>query len=237
MRSQLWLPPCRIDPQNHCIILLIDYTLHHPKAMQGIFCFRERAPVPSYSALFFLPFISFHAIDDDGAICGGDEHSSILLRSSLTVHIVNAAGVGCGNIVTVGDVAEHKLTAEEYISATKDKQRRKRIYREHIRRLFELYALFAPEQEFLRCLSLAPPAGVNARIFSRSMGRTNLNSVNTLVDMGLLQRQECHKILLHPLILEVVLVDLKPSVQNCGALLTQIQFLMLHHGADLEHTS
>lgn len=129
------------------------------------------------------------------------------------------------------------LSAEEYIIATKDKQRRKRTYREHIRRLFELYALFAPEQEFLCCLSLAPPAGVNARIFSRLMGRTNLNSANMLVDMGLLQRQECHKVLLHPLILEVVLADLKPSVQNCSALLTHIHFLMLHHGADLEHTS
>lgn len=129
------------------------------------------------------------------------------------------------------------LTAEEYIIATKDKQRRKRTYREHIRRLFQLYALFAPEQEFLRCLSLAPSTGVNAQIFSRMMGRRNLNSANTLGDMGLLQRQECHRILLHPLIFEVVLADLKPSVQNCSALLEQIHFLMLHHGGDLEHIS
>lgn len=127
------------------------------------------------------------------------------------------------------------LTAEEYIIATKDKQRRKRTYREHIRCLFELYALFEPEQEFLRCLSLAPPTGVNERIFSRLMNRTSLNSVNALVEMGLLQRQEYHRILLHPLILEVVFADLKPSLRSCGALLVQVQFLMLHHGADLDN--
>lgn len=133
------------------------------------------------------------------------------------------------------DEEQAGMSAEDIIIATKDKKRRRYVYREHIRRLFELYALMEEEQEFLRCLTLAPTTGINERIFSLWLGRNNLNSANLLVEMGLLQRQDVHRILFHPLILEVVLADLRPSVDNCHALLSQINYIMLHHGIDLNH--
>ena len=61
----------------------------------------------------------------------------------------------------------------------------------------------------------------------------NLNTVNDLVEMGFIQPRDDRYISLHPMIQEVAVEELKPSVDNCGKLLDGLQEISLLHGIEM----
>ena len=126
-----------------------------------------------------------------------------------------------------------KLDASDHIRITKDGKAAKETYYGHIHILFALYKLSGKVQEVLRNLTLAPLTGVSERRFAGWLELPNLNTVADLTEMGLISRLPGRRIALQPMIREVALADLPPSVKRCKTLLGSIQNICLRHGADI----
>ena len=124
------------------------------------------------------------------------------------------------------------LDAEDKIGTTKDGKNRKAAYYDHIHSLFSLYKLASAEQEILRSLTLIPANGISSRRFAAWMKQQSMNTINDLMEMGFIHPKNNREILLHPMIREVAVEELKPSVRNCSVLLDSLQEISLMHGLD-----
>ena len=124
------------------------------------------------------------------------------------------------------------LDAEDKIGTTKDGRNRKATYYDHIHSLFSLYKLSSAEQEILRSLTLTPANGISSRCFAAWMKQQSMNTINDLTEMGFIHPKNNREILLHPMIREVAVEELKPSVGNCAVLLDSLQEISLMHGLE-----
>lgn len=129
-------------------------------------------------------------------------------------------------------VEKSAMDAEDRISSVKDGKSRRATYYDHIHTLFALSLLSCNQKNLLRSMTLMPVTGVPVRRFAIWMQLRNLNDVNELIEMGFIHPQNQREILLHPIIREVALEELKPSVQNCSALLNSLETLCLAHGME-----
>ena len=124
------------------------------------------------------------------------------------------------------------LDTDDKIGTTKDGRNRKATYYEHIHSLFSFYKLAGSEQEIMRCMTLIPANGISSRRFAQWMTQSNMNTINELMEMGFIHPKNDREILLHPMIREVAVEELKPSVQNCSVILDNLQEISLMHGLD-----
>ena len=124
------------------------------------------------------------------------------------------------------------LDAEDKIGTTKDGRNRKATYYDHIHSLFSLYKLSGREQEILRSMTLIPANGISSRRFAAWMKQQNMNTINDLTEMGFISPKNNREILLHPMIREVAVEELEPSVRSCAVLLDSLQEISLMHGLD-----
>lgn len=124
------------------------------------------------------------------------------------------------------------LDAEDKIGTTKDGRNRKATYYDHIHSLFSLYKLSGAEQAILRCMTLIPAKGISSRRFAQWMEQRNMNTINDLLEMGFIHPKNDREILLHPMIREVAVEELKPSVRNASVLLDSLQEISLMHGLE-----
>ena len=124
------------------------------------------------------------------------------------------------------------LDAEDKIGTTKNGRNKKATYYDHIHSLFSLCKLSGVEQEILRSLTLIPANGISSRRFAERMKQPSMNTINDLIEMGLIHPKNNREILLHPMIREVAVEELKPSVSNCAVLLDSLQEISLMHGLE-----
>ena len=124
------------------------------------------------------------------------------------------------------------LDAEDRIGTTKDGRNKKATYYDHIHSLFSLYKLSGAEQEILCCMTLIPPKGISSRRFAQWMEQRNMNTINDLLEKGFIHPKNDREILLHPMIREVAVEELKPSVRNASVLLDSLQEISLMHGLE-----
>lgn len=124
------------------------------------------------------------------------------------------------------------LYADDKIGTTKDGRNKKATYYDHIHSLFSLYKLTGSEQEIMRCMTLIPANGISSRRFAAWLDQQNMNTINDLMEMGFIHPKNNREILLHPMIREVAVEELKPSVRNCLVLLDSLQEISLMHGLD-----
>ena len=124
------------------------------------------------------------------------------------------------------------LYADDKIGTTKDGRNKKATYYDHIHSLFSLYKLTGSEQEIMRCMTLIPANGISSRRFAAWMDQKNMNTINDLMEMGFIHPKNNREILLHPMIREVAVEELKPSVCSCSVLLDSLQEISLMHGLD-----
>lgn len=127
------------------------------------------------------------------------------------------------------------LNTEDKINLVKDGANSKATYSEHIHKLVSLLGLSETAVGIMRNMSLVPCDGINPRLLARWINLNNLNIVNELIEYGFIQMNDCRKIMLHPLIQEIVIDDTKPSVTNCAVLLNALHGLCLLHGLDLPY--
>lgn len=134
----------------------------------------------------------------------------------------------------------HKLSecsvapeTEDKIKITKDGKSEKATFYSHIRALFSLYLLSEEMQTVMRCMTFAPMYGIRGRLLAKWANLPNMNCINDLVELGFIQESEFENISLHPIVQEITVADLKPSIANCRDLVSSISSLCTLHGAEL----
>ena len=127
------------------------------------------------------------------------------------------------------------LNTDDRIGIVKDGKSTQGTYYEHIHTLITLAFLSENAQDLMRNMVFIPHEGINPRMFARWTGLKNLNEINTLIELGFIQKNDCRNIYLHPLIQEVTADDTKPSIDNCRILIDNIRVQCLYHGIDLPY--
>lgn len=122
------------------------------------------------------------------------------------------------------------------IGVTKDGINIKATYYNHIHTPFELYTLDDEMQAIMRCMTYVPYSGIRAKMLAKWLELPDMNSINDLIETGFIQIILADKISLAPMINDITIEDLKPSVSNCKTMLTSIQQICLRHGEDISYS-
>ena len=128
-----------------------------------------------------------------------------------------------------------KPDTEDKIKITKDNKSAKATYYSHIRTLFSLYLLGEEMQTVMRCMVFIPTHGIRGRLFAKWVGLSDMNCINDLVELGFIQANEMDMISLHPVVQEISVADLKPSLTNCAVFLNSLHDICLQHGKDIPY--
>lgn len=121
------------------------------------------------------------------------------------------------------------------IGINKDGINTKATYYNHIRTLFSLYLLDKDKQSIMRCMVFVPQTGIRARMFAKWLELNAMDDINELVELGFITNPEMDKISLLPMVRDIAIEDLSPSVTNCITLLNSIQQICLRHGEDIPY--
>ncbi len=171
------------------------------------------------------------------------QHQDTLLQIIDAVHSHTLAVELAARLLETGmlepDALLMKLQAEkaafnavDAINIHKDGHNTKATYYRHIHTLFSLYQMATAEQDVMRSLCFTPPGGISARLLAKCLQQDSLNTINSLIEMGFVQSQPGHIVALHPLVQEIALEELKPSIQNCSTLLDSLHEVCLRHGEE-----
>ena len=87
----------------------------------------------------------------------------------------------------------------------------------------------------MRNLIFVPQTGINARVFANWLKLRDMNTINDLVENGVVQEKPFRDVALHPMIQEVAVSETNPSVQSCRILLNSLQETCLRHGDDVSY--
>ena len=88
----------------------------------------------------------------------------------------------------------------------------------------------------MRCMCLVPDIGIHELLFAEWTNQSDMNTINTLIELGLIKEQSCRNISLHPLIHEITVADLNPSINNCKEMLEHIHDeILIMHGLDVPY--
>lgn len=107
------------------------------------------------------------------------------------------------------------------IKISKDGVNAKETYYNHIRSLFSLYLLDNDYQSIMRNMIFFDE--VRIRYFAKLLELNDTNGINELCELGFIRNDYADLILLHPMIRDVVLLDLKPTFENCDTLITNLK--------------
>lgn len=127
------------------------------------------------------------------------------------------------------------LDASDKIRITKDGKAAKETYYGHIHTLFSLYQLSEEQQQIMRSMALIPITGIPARRLANWMNLTDMNTINDLIEMGFVRPLSGRVVALHPMMQEITIADMKPSVERCRELCDTLQDICLQHGADISY--
>ena len=107
------------------------------------------------------------------------------------------------------------------IKISKDGISAKETYYNHIRSLFSLYLLNDDYQSIMRNMIFFDK--VRIRYFAKMLELNDTNGINELCELGFIRNDHADLISLHPMIRDVVLLDLKPSFENCDTIITNLK--------------
>ena len=118
------------------------------------------------------------------------------------------------------------------INRKKDGTYEKRTYYDHIRTLFALFKLPQRQRRIMQCMTIMPSKGVSVQSVATWMRLPETNSINELIEMGLIHSEDDLGIYLHSIIRDIAVEDLKPSVRQCATVLDSLQTISRQHGKD-----
>lgn len=107
------------------------------------------------------------------------------------------------------------------IKISKDGINAKKTYYNHIRSLFSLYLLDESYQNIMRNMIIFDE--VRIRYFAKMLELDDTNGINELCELGLIENNQADLISLHPMIRDIILLDLKPTFDNCDVLITNLK--------------
>ena len=117
------------------------------------------------------------------------------------------------------------------IKISKDGINAKETYYNHIRLLFSLYLLDEGYQNIMRNMIFFDE--IRIRYFAKILELTDTNGINELSELGFIENIHADIITLHPMIRDIVLLDLKPTFDNCDVLITNLKFKLQIIGIEL----
>lgn len=117
------------------------------------------------------------------------------------------------------------------IKISKDGLNAKKTYYNHIRSLFSLYLLDESYQNIMRNLIIFDE--VRIRYFAKMLELDDTNGINELCELGFIENIHADIIMLHPMIRDIILLDLKPSFANCDTLITNLKSKLQIIGIEL----
>ena len=181
-----------------------------------------------------------------GLYSEAEQHQNTLKQIIDAVHSHTLAVELAARLLETGMLEPHALLAKlqaekaafnavDTVSIHKDGRNTKATYYRHIHALFSLYQLATAEQDVMRSLCLTPPNGISARLLAKWLQQDSLNTINGLIEMGFIQAQPGRIVALHPLVQEITLEELKPSIQTCHTLLESLHLICLRHGEESPH--
>lgn len=127
------------------------------------------------------------------------------------------------------------MDAEDEIPTERDGIHQKATYHDHIHMLFELFRLSGKRKVVLRDMVLMPEGGISSRLFAGWTVLKNLNPVNLLIEMGILTPTPCRGIALHPMIREVALDELLPSICENRVLIDNLREICREKREEYRH--
>lgn len=107
------------------------------------------------------------------------------------------------------------FSGEDEIKISKDGETVKATYYQHIYTLFALFRLDDQQSYAMQCMSMMPLSGIPARLFAKWTGFSDMNTVNDLAELGFFREDENRELSLHPMMQDVTIADLQPSVTSC----------------------
>lgn len=117
------------------------------------------------------------------------------------------------------------------IKISKDGINKKETYYNHIRSLFSLYLLDEECQGIMRNMVLVDEVRIG--YFAKMLELNDTNEINELCELGFIGNGHADVISLHPMIRDVVLLDLKPSFENCAELIKNLKIKLQIVGFEL----
>lgn len=101
------------------------------------------------------------------------------------------------------------------VKTVKDDKTQNQTYYSHIHFLFSLFELNEDMRYILSCTSFIPNEGIKVRPFAKLCGLADLNTVHELDESGMLKLSENGIISVQPMVKDIIITDLEPSIQSC----------------------
>ena len=117
------------------------------------------------------------------------------------------------------------------IKISKDGINANETYYSHIRSLFSLYLLDESYQNIMRNMIFFDK--VRIRYFAKMLELNDTNGINELCELGFIENIHADIITLHPMIRDIILLDLKPTFKNCDTLITKLKTKLQIIGIEL----
>ena len=117
------------------------------------------------------------------------------------------------------------------IKISKDGINANETYYNHIRSLFSLYLLDENYQSIMRNMVFFDE--IRIRYFAKMLELDDTNGINELCELGFIENIHADIITLHPMIRDIILLDLKPSFANCDTLITNLKSKLQIIGIEL----
>lgn len=171
-----------------------------------------------------------------------EENKAVINALIETVHHHTLSVKMIGKLLEKGlhtpdDVLEHlkENSADpettDKIKISKDGISAKETYYNHIRSLFSLYLLDDDYQNIMRNMIFFDE--IRIRYFAKMLELNDTNGINELCELGFIENIHADIITLHPMIRDIVLLDLKPSYANCDTLITNLKTKLQIIGIEL----
>ena len=175
-----------------------------------------------------------------------DENKSVINELVETVHhhtlsVEMTAKLLEKGLHTPEEILEHLRQnsadpeSADKIKISKDGINAKETYYNHIRSLFSLYLLDESYQNIMRNLIIFNE--VRIRYFAKMLELDDTNGINELCELGFIKNDHADLISLHPMIRDVVLLDLKPTFDNCDILITNLKNKLQIIGIELSDSA
>lgn len=117
------------------------------------------------------------------------------------------------------------------IKISKDGINAKETYYNHIRSLFSLYLLDENYQSIMWNMIFFDE--VRIRYFAKMLELNDTNGINELCELGFIENIHADIITLHPMIRDIILLDLKPTLDNCNTFVNNLKSKLQIIGIEL----
>ncbi|MCD7855143.1 MAG: hypothetical protein LUG66_05975 [Clostridiales bacterium] len=116
-------------------------------------------------------------------------------------------------------------------------------YYNHIHKLVSLVTLTDKGKYIMQNMSIIPCEGIRRNLFCRWLMPVGVidnngynallnNEIDNLTDLGFIQTDGYEKIMLHPLVQQVALDDIKPGIRNCREIVENLKTLFFLRNVD-----